>query len=158
MLKNLITINTFIFLVVFSPYSLLANNLEFSLWVDDFKKNEINTGISKNVVDDVMSTARFLPKVIEYDRYQPEFYEDTFTYIKKRTNSKKVKKGLALYKKEKIIMDKVGSTFLAEKELLLALLGIETNLGKYLGKMEIISSLATLLFIKSRSEFFTIEL
>ena len=39
-----------------------------------------------------MSEARFLPKVIEYDRYQPEFYEDTFTYIKKRTNSKKVKR------------------------------------------------------------------
>ena len=88
MLKNLITINTFIFLIVFSPYSLLANNLEFSLWVDDFKKNAISTGISKSVVNDVMSTARFLPKVIEYDRYQPEFYEDTFTYIKKRTNSK----------------------------------------------------------------------
>ena len=30
-----------------------------------------------------MSEAKFLPKVIEYDRYQPEFYEDTFTYIKK---------------------------------------------------------------------------
>ena len=158
MLKNLITINTFIFLVVFSPYSLLANNLEFSLWVDDFKRNAISSGISKNVVDDVMSTARFLPKVIEYDRYQPEFYEDTFTYIKKRTNSKKVKKGLALYKKEKIIIDKVGSNFLVEKELLLALMGIETNFGKYLGKMDIISSLATLSFDKRRSEFFTSEL
>ena len=158
MLKNLITINTFIFLIVFSPYSLLANNLEFSLWVDDFKKNAISNGISKNVVDDVMSTARFLPKVIEYDRYQPEFYEDTFTYIKKRTNSKKVKKGLALYKKEKIIIDKVGSNFLVEKELLLALMGIETNFGKYLGKMDIISSLATLSFDKRRSEFFTSEL
>ena len=158
MLKNLITINTFIFLIVFSPYSLLANNLEFSLWVDDFKRNAISSGISKNVVDDVMSTARFLPKVIEYDRYQPEFYEDTFTYIKKRTNSKKVKKGLALYKKEKIIIDKVGSNFLVEKELLLALMGIETNFGKYLGKMDIISSLATLSFDKRRSEFFTSEL
>ena len=156
--KNLITINTFIFLIVFSPYSLLANNLEFSLWVDDFKRNAISSGISKNVVDDVMSTARFLPKVIEYDRYQPEFYEDTFTYIKKRTNSKKVKKGLALYKKEKIIIDKVGSNFLVEKELLLALMGIETNFGKYLGKMDIISSLATLSFDKRRSEFFTSEL
>ena len=41
-----------------------------------------------------MSKAIFLPKVIEYDRYQPEFYEDTFTYIKKRTNNKKIKKGL----------------------------------------------------------------
>ena len=30
-----------------------------------------------------MDNAKFLPKVAEYDRYQPEFYEDTFTYIKK---------------------------------------------------------------------------
>jgi len=158
MLKNLITINSFIFLIVFSPSSLLANNLEFSLWIDDFKKKAISSGISKNVVDEVMSTARFLPKVIEYDRYQPEFYEDTFTYIKKRTNSKKVKKGLALYKKEKLIIDKIDSKFLIEKELLLALMGIETNFGKYLGKMDIISSLATLSFDKRRSEFFTSEL
>ena len=56
-----------------------------------------------------MSNAKFLPKVIEYDRYQPEFYEDTFTYIKKRSN-KKNKKGLNLYKK-KIIIDKVEKEF-----------------------------------------------
>jgi len=158
MLKNLITINSFILLIVFSFSSVLANSLEFNLWVDDFKKKAISSGISKHVVDDVMSDIRFLPKVIEYDRYQPEFYEDTFTYIKKRTNSKKVKKGLALYKKEKLIIDKIDSKFLIEKELLLALMGIETNFGKYLGKMDILSSLATLSFDKRRSEFFTSEL
>jgi len=158
MLKNLITINFFIFLIVFSSSSLLANSTEFDLWINDFKKKAINSGISKNVVDDVMSNARFLPKVIKYDRYQPEFYEDTFTYIKKRTNSKKVRKGLALYKKEKLIIDKIDRKFLVEKELLLALMGIETNFGKYLGKMDIISSLATLSFDKRRSEFFTSEL
>ena len=48
--------------------------------------------------------------------------------------------------------------FDVEKELLLALMGIETNFGKYLGKMDIISSLATLSFDKRRSEFFTEEL
>ena len=37
-------------------------------------------------------------------------------------------------------------------------MGIETNFGKYLGKMDIISSLATLSFDKRRSEFFTDEL
>ena len=157
MLKNLITINFFVFLIVF-PSPLLANNSEFNLWINDFKKKAISSGISKNIVDDVMSDARFLPKVIEYDRYQPEFYEDTFTYIKKRTNTKKVKKGLALYKKEKLIIDKIDKKFLIEKELLLALMGIETNFGKYLGKMDIISSLATLSFDKRRSEFFTSEL
>ena len=39
-----------------------------------------------------MSGAKFLPKVIEYDRYQPEFYEDTFTYIKKELQKKKNKR------------------------------------------------------------------
>ena len=141
-----------------SPSFLFAKNSDFNLWVDNFKKKAISSGISKNVVNDVMSNAKFLPKVIEYDRYQPEFYEDTYTYIKKRTNIKKVRKGLALYKEEKLIIDKVDKKFLVEKELLLALMGIETNFGKYLGKMDIISSLATLSFDKRRSEFFTGEL
>ena len=141
-----------------SPSFLFANNSDFNLWIDSFKKKAISSGISKNVVNEVMSNAKFLPKVIEYDRYQPEFYEDTYTYIKKRTNIKKVRKGLALYKEEKLIIDKVDKKFLVEKELLLALMGIETNFGKYLGKMDIISSLATLSFDKRRSEFFTGEL
>ena len=157
MLKKLITIKFFIFSTIL-PSFLFANNSEFNLWVDNFKIEAISSGVSKNVVNDVMSNAKFLPKVIEYDRYQPEFYEDTHTYIKKRTNVKKVKKGLALYKKEKDLIDKVDNKFLVEKELLLALMGIETNFGKYLGKMDIISSLATLSFDKRRSEFFTSEL
>ena len=35
-----------------------------------------------------MSKVKFLPKVIEYDRYQPEFYEDTKTYIEKELQIK----------------------------------------------------------------------
>merc|ERR1711991_1105231 len=37
-------------------------------------------------------------------------------------------------------------------------MGIETNYGTYVGKMHIISSLATLSFDKRRTEFFTNEL
>ena len=48
--------------------------------------------------------------------------------------------------------------FSVEKSLLLALMGIETNFGTYVGKMDILSSLATLSFDKRRSEFFTKEL
>ncbi len=157
MLKNFIAINTFLFLIV-SSSPLLASSSDFDLWVKNFKNKAVSSGISKNIVDEIMSNAKFLPKVIEYDRYQPEFYEDTFTYIKKRTGKKKVKQGISLYKKEKIIIDNIDKKFLVEKELLLALMGIETNFGKYLGKMDIISSLATLSFDKRRSDFFTKEL
>ena len=100
MLKNLITINFFIFLIGLPSFS-LANNPEFNLWINDFKKKAIKSGISKNVVVDVMSDAVFLPKVIEYDRYQPEFYEDTFTYIKKEQILRKLKRVWLYIKKKK---------------------------------------------------------
>jgi len=153
-----IVLSVYIYIVLHFATSLNASNPEFNNWVKNFKKTAISSGVSEVVVEDVMSGAEFLPKVIQYDRFQPEFYEDTDTYIKKRTNKKKVKKGLTLYKSEKIIIDKIESEFLVERELLLALMGIETNFGNYLGKMDIISSLATLSFDKRRSEFFTKEL
>ena len=146
-----------IFINLLASLNVFANN-DFNLWIDEFKIKAINSGISKKIVDQIMSEAKYLPKVIEYDRYQPEFYEDTFTYIKKRSSNKKIKQGLKLYKKEKLIIEKIEKEFNVEKELLLALIGIETNFGNYLGKMDIISSLATLSFDKRRSEFFTKEL
>ena len=152
-----LTIYTSVFLLILSSFS-SAKSENFDLWIVDFKKRAVQYGISNEVVNDIMSEAKYLPKVIEYDRYQPEFYENTFTYVKKRTNSKKIRKGIDLYKKEKSIIDKIEKEFLVEKELLLALMGIETNFGNYLGKMDIVSSLATLSFDKRRSEFFTKEL
>merc|ERR1712216_569908 len=105
-----------------------------------------------------MSKVKFLPNVIKYDRYQPEFYEDTNTYIEKRTSQKKVINGKNLFNKNAPLILNIEKEFNVEKELLLSLMGIETNFGKYLGKMDILSSLATLSFDKRRSEFFTNEL
>ena len=146
-----------IFLNILTTLSVFAN-ADFNMWIEEFKIKAINSGISKIVVEEILSDAKYLPKVIEYDRYQPEFYEDTLTYIKKRSSKNKVKQGLKLYQKEKEIINKIEKEFDVEKELLLALMGIETNFGKYLGKMDIISSLATLSFDERRSDFFTKEL
>ena len=150
-----------IFSTIFLYISLIANSFSnegFDKWLTEFQSKAISSGISEKVVKDIMSNAKFLPKVIEYDRFQPEFYEDTFTYIKKRSSDRKIREGLKLYKKEKKIIEIIEKEFQVEKELLLALMGIETNFGKYLGKMDIVSSLATLSFDKRRSEFFTKEL
>ena len=129
----------------------------FSDWVISFKKKAEKEGISKKTINTIMDKAIYLPKVIEYDRYQPEFYEDTKTYISKRVTNFKIKTGVSLYKNN-LFINEIEKKFSVEKELLLALMGIETNFGKYLGKMDIVSSLATLSFDKRRSEFFTKEL
>ena len=143
--------------ILFSS-QLCAKDHNFNNWLENFKKVAKSEGVSEDTIKNTLSNVKFLPKVIEYDRYQPEFYEDTHTYINKRAANSKVKKGLLLYSKEKNLINKIENKYLVEKELLLALMGIETNFGKYLGKMDILSSLATLSFDKRRSAFFTNEL
>ena len=133
-------------------------NAEFNNWKNEFKKVALNNNISEETFNLTMSNVKFLPKVIEYDRYQPEFYEDTKTYISKRSSKQKVKKGSKFYNNNAQLINFIEKNYDIEKELLLALMGIETNFGTYVGKMDILSSLATLSYDKRRSEFFTKEL
>jgi len=137
---------------------LSANDQSFDEWLMNFKVYALKNNISELTFDMAMSDVVFLPKVIKYDRFQPEFYEDTKTYISKRSSNQKVKQGIKLYKSNKNFINLIDNEFSVEKSLLLALMGIETNFGTYVGKMDILSSLATLSFDERRSEFFTREL
>ena len=147
-----------IFLIFSFKFSYAYDANDFNNWKLDFKKIALKNNISENTFNLVMSNVQYLPKVIEYDRFQPEFYEDTKTYIDKRTSKQKQIKGINFYNNNKNIIEIVEDEFNIEKELLLALMGIETNFGTYVGKMDILSSLATLSYDKRRSEFFTNEL
>ena len=147
----------FVLLFFFSINNTLFAD-EFQNWLKSFKIVALEKDISEETFISAMNNVKYLPKVIEYDRYQPEFYEDTKTYISKRTSVEKLTQGKKIYKDNILLVNKVEKEFDVEKELLLALMGIETNFGKYLGKMDILSSLATLSFDKRRSDFFTKEL
>jgi membrane-bound lytic murein transglycosylase B len=152
-------IRNFIFIILFFySNSSAANDNSFDDWLKNFKIYALKNNISESTFNMSMSDVVFLPKVIKYDRFQPEFYEDTKTYISKRSSDLKVKKGAVLYNSNRIFINSIDKKFSVEKSLLLALMGIETNFGTYVGKMDILSSLATLSFDKRRSEFFTKEL
>ena len=150
--------NFIILFLFFNNNTLAANDNSFNDWLKKFRIYALENNISKSTYDMVMSDVIFLPKVIKYDRFQPEFYEDTKTYISKRSSNLKVKQGTKLYRSNEKFITSIDNEFKVEKSLLLALMGIETNFGTYVGKMDILSSLATLSYDERRSEFFTKEL
>ena len=152
-------INFFFFIIIFSITNLYADQqASFLEWKKNFKIIALENNISETTFDKVMKHVKFLPNVIKYDRYQPEFYESTKEYISKRTSKNKVNKGLNFYKQNLELINTVEEKYNIEKELLLSLMGIETNYGTYVGKMDILSSLSTLSYDKRRSQFFTNEL
>jgi len=155
MKKNKLIIIVFWFI---SCSTYVFANDSFEEWKINFKNYALKQGISLITLNRLINNSEFLPDVIKYDRYQPEFYEDTKTYISKRTSNKKLTIGNKIYKKNIDKINLISKKFNVDKNLLLSLMGIETNFGNYLGKMDIISSLATLSFDKRRSDFFTSEL
>jgi membrane-bound lytic murein transglycosylase B len=152
--------------VFFLLFQILAVNFSFNTnaeenfetWLSSYKKFALKKGVSQKTIDNAFKNAKFLEQVIRYDRKQPEFYEDTITYVNKRANISRVKIAKKLFKKNKFLFNEIENKFLVEKEILLALWGIETNFGKHVGKMDIISSLATLSYDKRRRNFFSSQL
>ena len=71
-----------IFIILLINSSNVYSNDEFEIWKNNFKTYANNQGISSNTINFFLNNSKFLPDVIKYDRYQPEFYEDTKTYVK----------------------------------------------------------------------------
>ena len=150
----------FLFFKIFFINTIFIVNAEetFDSWLLSYKTFALKNGISQETINVAFENVKFLDQVIKYDRKQPEFFEDTITYVNKRANILRVHKAKKLLKKNTKLFIDIEKKFLVEKEILLALWGIETNFGKHVGKMDIISSLATLSYDKRRRDFFSSQL
>ena len=109
MSKIIIKITFFSLLFLFPVHS--ENINEFDIWLNSFKIVAGKKGISKNTINNVLANAKFLPKVIEYDRRQPEHYEDTDTYINKRANESRVINGKLIYNTNKKLINEIENKF-----------------------------------------------
>ena len=87
-----------IILFTFCYFNYVNANESFEDWKVKFKNYAQIQGVSSTTLNRLIDNIRFLPDVIKYDRRQPEFYEDTKTYISKRASNKKLKIGNNIFK------------------------------------------------------------
>jgi len=156
--SKIITLLFLFKVLIFNSVFAATLDTDFETWLTSYKKIALKKGISQKTIDVAFKNVKFLEQVIKYDRKQPEFFEDTVTYVSKRATDSKAKKAEELLKKNTHLFSEIENKFKVEKEILLALWGIETHFGKHVGKMDIISSLATLSYDKRRRDFFSSQL
>jgi len=156
--SKIITLLFLFKVLIFNSVFAATLDTDFETWLTSYKKIALKKGISQKTIDVAFKNVKFIEQVIKYDRKQPEFFEDTVTYVSKRATDSKAKKAEELLKKNTHLFSEIENKFKVEKEILLALWGIETHFGKHVGKMDIISSLATLSYDKRRRDFFSSQL
>ena len=130
----------------------------FQQCVIGLQARAIAAGVPKKLADDVLGNARFLEKIITYDRNQPEFVQTFSGYFAKRVTDWRINKGRELLAKHAEFLTTITKKYGVPAPYLMAFWGLETNFGSYKGKMPIIDSLTTLSCDQRRSAYFSGEL
>jgi membrane-bound lytic murein transglycosylase B len=115
-------------------------------------------GISNTRIMSEIPNLTQIPKVLEFDRNQPEFVQTFPSYYSARVNQWRIEKGHEALTEHKNFLADLTKKYGIPGHYLLAFWGLETNFGNYKGKMSTLDSLATLACDPRRSEYFTGEL
>lgn len=132
-----------------------ANSADFirGLWPD-----AAANGVSRAAFD--ASFAGYAPsaKIMELTRKQPEFSQTVQQYIDKRVTAAQASKGQAMAREWAQTLAKAKDRFGVQPEVVLAIWGMETNFGGFMGGNNTIHALATLTENGYRADFFRKEL
>ena len=128
-------------------------------WIE-FKKELKGTLKKENFKDSTLNfidELDFNPKVIQYDRKQPEFKLTFKKYLQRNIDSKKKQEINLKYKQNEELLLLLNKKFKVDPKIIVSLWGIETSFGKHIGKLDILSSLLSLAYDGRRQEFFLKE-
>jgi membrane-bound lytic murein transglycosylase B len=151
----LLTIST-IFLICFSTLANAANK-PFSEWLETIKEQAREKGISEETIS-VLENLKPDPRVLKFDKKQPEFVQTFEEYLSARVTDYRIKTGRKYYQDNRYELEKIAKQYQVDAAFLVAFWGLESNFGKYQGKYSIVRSLATLGHDPRRTTFFTKEL
>jgi len=146
-----------IFVVILSNSNAYSDN-KFLDFIDKVAFEAKTKGISKNIIKDFKTHAKFIPRVIELDKSQPEFKLTLDQYLKKVVTPLRIKNANIKYQQNKIQIKEISKFYGVQPRFLIALWGIETDFGRLTGGFSVISSLATLAYDGRRHDYFKKEL
>ena len=104
-----------------------------SSFVDGVWKDAKARGVSRKTFDVAMGGFKPIPKVVELSQKQPEVIATAGDYVTKRVTEKQTGTGQAMSGEWAKTLAKVASTWGVQPEAVLAIWGIETNFGGYMG-------------------------
>jgi len=130
----------------------------FTAYVETLKAAALVRGFDQDFIDESFSEVKFHKRAVKADRSQPENVETLDTYLPKRVPKWKVDKARALYKKHEVMLNRIGEKYQVQPRFIVALWGLETNFGRYMGGYNVISALSTLAYEGRRENFFKKQL
>lgn len=115
-------------------------------------------GVSRSAFEAAFAGYNYMPKIMELTRKQPEFSQTVQQYVDRRVTNAQAAKGKAMRGEWAQTLGGAQQRWGVQPEIVLAIWGMETNFGGFMGGENTIHALATLTEGGYRADFFRGEL
>lgn len=135
-----------------------ASDDGLSKWIAKFRTRALEQGISAATFDRALRNVSYDAQVIRRDRNQSEFTKTIWDYLDTAVSDLRIENGRSALAKWDATLTEIEAKFDVNKEVIVAIWGLESAYGTFRGSSSVMNSLATLAYDARRSEFFEDEL
>lgn len=127
----------------------------FEAWKEDFAQEARASGV-KNRGLSALANAKYATATIKADRAVGKAFSGSVeAFMKRRGASAIISKGRALKRSNAALFNRIEDQYGVPAGVLLAIWGMETGFGSYMGKQNTVSAIVTLAYDCRRPAFFT---
>lgn len=127
-------------------------------WLDAFRAFAVKEGVAEDTAARALSLAWYDPEVIDLDRTQRSFQVSFDEFLASHVTADRIARGRAKQKANAAMLAKVEAQYGVQREVLVAIWGLETDYGATLGSRSSVRSIATLAYDCRRPKLFRGEL
>ena len=126
----------------------------FEVWLARCEARAVQRGFPADFVKRAFRGVEYNEEVIGKDRNQAEFSLPIWDYLARIVSDEQVKNGKRALRRHGRELGQIEARYGVEKEVAVAVWGLESAYGEFRGKDDVVQSLATLAFDGRRGKFF----
>lgn len=127
---------------------------DFDGWVRDFRARAAADGIGREVLEAAFRGVRYDPEVVRRDRNQNEFTKTVWDYLDTAVSEARIANGRKALATHEATLKKIEARYGVDRQVIVAIWGLESAYGGFRGNHSVVQSLATLAYDPRRSDFF----
>jgi len=146
-------LGTFLTLVSLSVSADYTQHPKAKAFVDNMVSKH---GFDRSYMNELLRAAKFRNNIIESMERPAEKVETWGEYREKRLSQWRIDKGLEFYRANEATLKKAQETYQVDASVITAIIGVETNYGRFMGSERVLDAMATIAFdYDKRSKEFT---
>lgn len=133
-------------------------NPGFRRWIEGFRNKALRNGIWATTFDAAFNGVHYNTSVVQKDRNQSEFTKQIWDYLDSAVSDTRVSDGKQALRQNNGLLGAIEAKYGVDKEVVVAIWGLESAYGSFRGNQPLIEALATLAYDGRRRGFFEQQL